>query len=211
MALSDIYMVRDIQDYQEEPLMNVYFFQDITTAITAESVVTAYIEDFLPAVRAIQTADVTHTKVDAVNLADAGNFFESVIALDGSHAGESLPAHSAVNYSLRINSRALRPGSKRYCGIDESLVSGNLITNATYIGLLNTLRSQQSALIGEGIAENLKQIVVKRVLYEVPDSSPVRMAYRLPLTDEKLVTGDVVDALLNLKISHQVSRGNGRG
>lgn len=210
MALSDCYMLRDVQTSQNEEILNVYFYQDLLLASTAENVVTAFIAGVLPKVRPIQTTVLHHVKVDAVNLADPANFYEEIIDLAGTNTGDPLPAHSAVNFSLRINSRALRPGSKRYCSIPEGAVDGNDINNSTYLALLETLRVQQSAILLSGVVATFQPIVIKRVPY-TPTGSPMgHIAYRLPTTDAEFVFGNVVDALTSRRISHQVSRGNGR-
>lgn len=210
MALSDAYMLRDFQTYEGEEILNVYFFQDLLLASIAQNLVEAYETGFLPKVKAIQTSNVVHVKLDAVNLADPSNFYEKVIAVAGDTTSDPLPAHDAVNYSLRINSRSLRPGSKRYCGVAEEYTTKNLITNAGYIALLETLRVQQSDILLSGVVETFQPIVVKRVKYNPDPLQPDKFAYRLPEDDGEYVFGDVVDSLLNLKVSHQVSRGNGR-
>lgn len=203
-------MVRDFQTYEGEEILNVYFFQDLLLASIAQNVVESFESGFLPKVVGIQTSNVVHVKLDAVNLADPANFYEKVISSAGTTTSDPLPAHDAVNYSLRINSRALRPGSKRYCGIAEEYTTKNLVTNSGYIALLETLRGQQSDILLSGILETFQPIVVKRVKYLPPGHEAPDYAYRLPETEEEFVFGNVVDALLNLKVSHQVSRGNGR-
>lgn len=210
MALSDCYMLRDVQRYEGEEILNVYFFQDLLLASIAQNVVEAFETGFLPKVTGIQTSNVTHVLLDAVNLADPSNFYEKVISAAGTTTSDPLPAFNAVNYSLRINSRALRPGSKRYCGIAEEYTTKNLITNSGYIALLETLRGQQSDILLSGVLETFQPIVVKRVKYNPDPEQPDKFAYRLPETDEEFVFGNVIDAFLNLNVSHQVSRGNGK-
>ena len=108
MALSDVFMVKDIQRYEGEELVNMWFYQDTTTAMTAEIVQQAWREDVLPKVLAIQADVVHHVRIEAVNLADPSNFSEYVTDQVGLNSDPALPAYAAVNYSLRINSRALR-------------------------------------------------------------------------------------------------------
>jgi len=203
-------MLRDFQKFDEETILNVYFYQDLLLASTAENLVDAWIAGFLPKVVAMQTNAVTHVLVDAVNLADPANFFETQIATAGANTDASMPAHDAVNYSLRLNSRALRPGSKRYCGIAEAFTTDNFITQVSYLALLETLRIQQSDILLSGAIQTFQPIVVKRVRYNPDPLRPDHFAYRLPETEGEFVFGDIINALLNTRISHQVSRNNGR-
>lgn len=210
MALSDSYMLRDVQNYDGEEILNVYFFQDLLLASTAQNLVEAFELGFIPKVAACQTLAVQHVLLDAVNMADPSNFFEKKINVPGQYNMDSLPAFNAINYSLRINSRALRPGSKRYTGIGEEFTTKNLITNPTLITAMEALRIQQSATLMSGAVLTFVPIVVKRVKYNPDPLKPDHFAYRLPETEAEFVFGNVVDALTNVKISHQVSRGNGR-
>jgi hypothetical protein len=210
MALADTYMLRDVQKFENEELMNVYFYQDVSLASSASELVTLFTDLMLPDIRNIQTSQVEHVLIDAVNLGDNSNFHESKISVLGEITNSPLPAHDAVNFSLRINSRALRPGSKRFCGIAEEFTTGNFITNSGYIAVLETLRAQLHATLISGSTEVFVPVVVKRVKYLPPGASAPNYAYRLPETDAEFVTGDIVEVLVNLRVSHQVSRNNGR-
>jgi hypothetical protein len=203
-------MLRDFQSYDTEVLLNVYFFQDLLLASTAENLCDAWIAGFLPKVIACQTATVVHDKVDCVNLADPGNFFETPTGDAGEFAGASMPAHDAVNFSLRLNTRAIRPGSKRYAGVPEPSTDRNFINDAGYIAALEDLRIQQSAVLLSGVVATFQPVVVKRVKYNPDPGDLTKFAYRLPETEPEFLSGDIVGALVNLRVSHQVSRNNGR-
>ena len=210
MALSDCYMLRDVQTCLGEQVLNVFFYQDLLLASTAQNVVESYIADVLPLVLPLQVDAVTHVKIDAVNLADAGNFYESIITTVGGSAGDGLPAHSALGFSLRLNSRLLRPGSKRICGVPEGAQVDGAIIPGSYLDAMEDYRLQMSAILLSGVVATFQPVVVKRVPYEVPDSAPPRTAYRLPESDGEFVFGNVVGCLTSTHITHQVSRGNGR-
>ncbi len=210
MALSDTYMLRDIQTYENEEMMNVYFYQDVSLTSDAATLVQLFTDLVIPDIRGIQSTVVTHVLIDAVNLGDSSNFHESKVSLAGTVSGTPLPAHDAVNMSLRISSRALRPGSKRFTGVLEDFTTGNFITNSQYIAALETLRGKLHDTLVSGSTEVFAPIVVKRVKYLPPGASAPNYAYRLPETDEEFVFGDIVEVLVNLRVSHQVSRNNGR-
>lgn len=210
MALSDCYMLRDVQTFNGEKVLNVYFYQDLLLAATAETLVDAWVAGVQPKVLDIQDVIVRHILVDAVNLADPANFFEFAQDVGGEYDGDALPPHCAVSYGLRLNSRALRPGSKRYTGIPEAVQVNGTITNSTYITQMEALRVQQSDILLSGVLSTFQPIVVKRVPY-TPEGSPEgHIAYRLPEDDGEFVFGNVIEALTTTHVSHQVSRGNGR-
>lgn len=210
MALSDCYMLRDIQKFGSELFMNVFFYQDLLLASIAQNVVESYVADVIPKVVAMQTTAIDHVKIDCVNLSDPANFFEDDTVHEGLRSGDTLPLFNAITFGLRLNSRALRPGSKRVGGISESDQSQGELTGSTILTAAEAYRVQMSTILLSGVLSTFQPIVIKRVLYDVPGSSPVRQAYRLPETDGEFVFGNVISALVSTHVSHQVSRGNGR-
>lgn len=210
MALSDCYMLRDIQKFNGELFMNVFFYQDLLLASTAENVVDSYQTDVIPKVIAMQQSSCDHIKIDAVNLADPSNFFEDDTVFEGTESGDTLPLFNSVTFGLRLNSRALRPGSKRISGIGEAAQANGLITSSGFLSVMETYRIQMKTILLSGVLSTFQPIVVKRVPYTVEGSDPARTAYRLPLTDEEFVFGNVVDCLTTTRVTHQTSRGNGR-
>jgi hypothetical protein len=203
-------MLRDIQEYHGEQVLNVFFYQDLLLASTAQNVVESYQADVLPKMTGLQSLNMSHVLLDCVNLADSGNFYDLAIDEAGGDSGDMLPAHSALNFGLRLDSRALRPGSKRICGIPEPAQVDGEITLESYLTNMETFRVQMYTILLSGVLSTFQPIVVKRVPYPVPGSDPERTAYRLPETDEEFVFGNVVQCLTSPHISHQVSRGNGR-
>lgn len=207
MALSDVYMLRDFQVVPGETLMNVFFYQDLLLASNAQVLVEAYIAGVIPKAQAIQNSNLIHTLVDAVNLADPSNFFESRIEMSGFGSGDMLPIFNATTFALRLNSRALRPGSKRIAGVSESDQSNGSFVGSTILTAIEAYRVQMKSVLMSGVLLTFQPIVVKRVPYDVPDTSPVRTAYRLPETEGEFVFGNVIECLTTGKVSHQTSRG----
>ena len=210
MALTDTYVLRDVQEIGGEKILNVYTYQDLLLTSNAEILVTEWIAQFIPVVKALQGTGLNHVLVDAVRLGDPSNFYEQVINTPGISSGDMLPSHDAVSFTYRLNTRSLRPGSKRIAGITEAEQSNGVLGGSGVPEALENLRLALKAVIMGGIVETFKPVVVKRVKYAVPGTDPVRYAYRFPETEEEFVFGDVVEVLLNNKVSHQVSRGNGR-
>jgi hypothetical protein len=118
---------------------------------------------------------------------------------------ESLPSFAAIGYTLKLNTRAVRPGSKRIAGIPEIVTNRQTITDAAYIALMEAFRLKlQSPLVGA--ADTWQLVVVKRVKTPVVGTVPLQYDYRMPTTDADLVYGSVVAALTSTTISSQVSR-----
>jgi hypothetical protein len=121
---------------------------------------------------------------------------------------DMLPVFNAINFTFKPTSRAVRPGSKRIAGIPEGAQDKGTIENAPYLALIETLRVAYGNEISVDDTNFWQFVVVKRVPYDVPDSDPVRTAYRFPETDEELVFAPLRVVTTTPKISHQVSRGN---
>jgi hypothetical protein len=160
-------------------------------------------------VEPFQHANIEHVLARAYSLGDLTDFAEvSQTGNTGNASGDMLPSFNAVNFTLRAASRAVRPGSKRIVGLAEGMVAGDFITNATTIGEMNAYRLALAATI-ESPNDNTEYfpVIVKRVPYTTSKGTE---AYRWPTTDAELVAPAVTGALLNLRVSHQVSRGNSR-
>jgi hypothetical protein len=137
-----------------------------------------------------------------------GDLGEETVGTGGGITGEMLPVFNAVNFTIKPASRAVRPGSKRIAGVPETVQLDGTITDSSYITALNGLRVAMGNEISTDDVNFYRLVTIKRVAYDVPDSDPVRVAYRFPETDGELVFAPVRNILLNTKVSHQVSRGN---
>jgi len=208
VALANIYVLRHIQDYEGEDVENVYTFEN-DAGMDAQDLCLAFIEDVLPAVMAIEGGTIVSKEVRAYslgNLSDLWNETDTTPA--GYDTADTLPVFNAVGYTFRSGTRAVRPGSKRYANIPETVQIRGQITDAAYIAKMETLRGIFANNISNDDLLFAKFVIVKRVKYDVPGSDPVREAYRFPETDAELVVGNVLNVLTSRKITHQVSRGN---
>jgi hypothetical protein len=207
-GLADIFVVDLKSSFRSEPLHNIFTYHK-TGSGGAEELAAAFIDDLLPAIQILQTGDIITESVYAYSLGDLTDLAEVVVGTAGGGGdADMLPIFNALNFTLKPTSRAVRPGSKRFAGIPESAQADGFITLGGYITGIEGLRTALDSGLDGGTGETFEIVVVKRVKYEVPDSDPVRFAYRFPETDEELVYSTVRTVLSNLKISHQVSRGN---
>jgi len=208
MALDNIYVLKDVQTYNNEEILNTYTFEGEEGG-SAVDLVNAFIEDMLPEIRPAQASQLTHTLIAAYSLGNLADLGEEVVSLAGLKTGQSiLPIFNAYSFTLRPTSRAVRPGSKRIAGVYEDAVINGIIVDPVPLGELEAIRVALDTPISTDDALFYTPVIVKRVKYEVPGSDPVRFAYRYPETDEELVFATLSGVKSSPRISHQTSRGN---
>lgn len=210
MALADIYVLEDVQVIGGvEVILNTYTYQRNAPEGSALELANAFIQDVQLLVEQIQVTSLEHTVTRVYSLGDLEDFAEvTQTGNTGVNATEAYPSYVAVNFTLRAASRAVRPGSKRYAGIPEAAGVGNVITNSGFITALNNLRVGLSAVIeSPEDATTYSPVVVKRVPYVTSKGND---AYRYPQPGDTLVAPLITGALVDLQLSHQVSRGNSR-
>lgn len=213
MAVGDVLKLTLTEKWDTggEKMLNNFYYLVNNAGATAIAFITAWESAVLPSIRAIQHSIVKVDSVRCINLFDLGDFadFNFVGAGTASSTGDVLPMFNAMNISLKLNTRAVRPGSKRFSGIPDDQTTANVVVGSTYITALNTLRDKLVAnipVVSEPGA--VTPIVVKRI--PVAATTTTKDHYRDPETPEELVYGTIVAGLWNLRVSHQVSRGNGR-
>lgn len=213
MALSDVWMATLTQGYMSltEAIINNFFFTSVDSGANAQGLWEALTaeDNLIEAINGIQNANIHNRNLRVINLGSLLDFYDVGIEGDGAvTAGDMLPPHDAVNFTLKLNTRAVKPGSKRFVGLTESMVSNGIINDSGLIVNIGALEIALSETQSNG-SWDYNPIVVKRVGLPTPGTPPYT-SYRLPEDDGELVFGQVVAALVNLKVSHQVSRGNGR-
>jgi len=208
MANLDVYELVDIQEQSGQQVLNVYFYQwNNTLAVpTAQDLIDAFQSTVQTSLKQIQDSVVTHTGVRCRNLFDESDQAEEAQSTPGSWAsgaGDNLPIHDAFGFKLIQNNGALRDGAKRFAGIVEAVVTGGVITDATYITGLATLAASLIDTLSFGIFEGFFPVIVGRIL----DGGD----YRLPANLGEAVLGLVVDSEYVPTLTSQVSRKIGVG
>lgn len=206
MALDDLYMIVHKQTYVGRKLENVYFYEKADPDLTAVDMNLAFQAEVIPAILDIQGLVVKHTELATINLGNLADNNNLVLNYEGQFGDvDCLPAFNAVNFTLKPVSRVVRPGSKRFTGIPESVAAYGVITDAGYIADLNVLRT----ILGDPIdnaGEIFNPVIVKRIKEAVPDTDPVQYTYRLPTIGDTPVYSQLGACLLALNVSSQVSR-----
>jgi hypothetical protein len=208
MALADIYVLDHIQSFNNEPIHNIYTFEAISEG-SALDLINAFEEDILPSVQLMQCDDLRTEALKAYSLGNLADLNEKTIGTGGGNtSADMLPVFNAVNFSLKPTSRAVRPGSKRIAGVPETVQVNGTITEGGYLTFMENLRVAYGNEVSTDDVNFYRLVIVKRVLYDVPDTDPVRQAYRFPVSDEELVFAALRNVTTTTKVSHQVSRGN---
>jgi len=213
MALSDLYQatVKAVYSITGETVENVFYFRKATGLGTATKLIDALADTggYLELMTNLMHEDLVISEVACLCLGDLEDFEYRGFILPGGGTGDMLPLHDALNVTLKLSTRAIRPGSKRIAGIPEDVVVNGVFTDATYISSITAFTGQMGEEQDDGTGVTFQQVVIKRVF--VPADLPDHGAfYRLPEGLETPVVGDVVVGLANNRVSHQVSRGNGR-
>jgi len=213
MAVGDVYIATLTQKNGQtgERANNMFAYLALDEGCTAVKLAGEFESgtNLVDKINDLQTGICQNVGVRVINLFDLTDFTDEPVSGTGANGGDGLPMHSALNFTLKVGTRAVRPGSKRVSFIPESAQVHGLVNDGDYIGLIDILRAQLAATITDTDADEYQPIVVKRILRPA-DATHDAPYYTLPYTLAELVYGAVTAAVVNLRVSHQVSRGNGR-
>lgn len=206
MPLNKVYLLRHIQHQDNQQIENVYFFNHIAGDGVATNLALDFEGEWLPKITPMQVPSVITDAIACYNLGDLSDFVTLPLATPGSYAlPNPLPSFNAVGFSLKLNTRAIRPGSKRIAGVSEGATAGQTIVTADMLAAMETFRLALAANL-VGADDTWQHVVVKRVRTAVPGTTPVKYRYNLPVSDAQLVLGTVVAALTSPIVTSQVSR-----
>lgn len=204
MAIGDIYMLSDRHKASwGTEMLNVYFYIGSGDGLALD-LCQGFADEILGDIAATQTIDINHYLLEAISLFDPTDFGILSVDVDGTQATETSAPFLATNFSFQLPTRAIRKGSKRIGPIPENVVVNGVITDATYIGLLNAL-TVDFALPTAPTAQpsrTFDPVVVKRVI----EGTPPDVTYRLPVSFGEAEYANVVGVTVNLNASHQTSR-----
>lgn len=132
-SLGDLLQVVDKQSYLGQEILNVYMYR--VTSITGlvgnylELIAEWFNDNVVPAITPIQVDVLTHTSIEARNLSNNLDFFELPSGLTGEVAAASdnlAPSFVTVGFQLIRESLATRNGYKRFSGLNDLQIQGNL-------------------------------------------------------------------------------------
>lgn len=216
MAINDLYHVIFEQRVlgTTEPILTNWFYQGVALACTAESLAGAFTAEggMVDLINAVQAPAMQNVGLKVLNLFSLTDFYEQDVPGGGTVAGDMLPVFNNIVLVKKLDTRGVRPGRVSIPGVIEALQSAGVISDAGYISEINNLIEAMVEDITVDVDEIYDPVVIKRVPYTLPatETLPERTAYRLPTSAEEANFGHVNAVLFNRRVSHVVSRGNGR-
>lgn len=221
MAVGDIYEIRDVQSLLSQHVENVHFYRQALDFVTtnptnSQSLAEAWIEQSLPTIAAIQTADVLHTNVLVRNLYDESDAYDASVSVSGNVSGgtatdQITSPFDAWAFQLDGDNPAVKNGQKRIAGVNEGWVLDGAVDPDSGAEFdLGAAAAQLSAAIQIGTIIT-DPVFVPVVVKRVRTGSPGAYEYRLPASSGEGVWSVVVVALFKLFITSQVSRKIGVG
>lgn len=197
MASQDLYRLIDRQTLQSQQVLNVYYYKQISAAGSSELLIAAFIEDVLPAIRAIQVDDLTHVRIDCENLTGVVDYVEETLTSNNTGADNTEPMPTFVAWGFRLNraSRLSRHGYKRIAGPGEANVTSG-VPAAGFLGTLNAAAAAIGADIGELSGPSTYRPYIVRATGTAPSVT---------------YTSFEIGSVQLVGISSQVSRKLGRG
>jgi hypothetical protein len=206
VALDGLYFLRHIQESNGQELENTYFFEHSVGTGSAVQLNLDFESEWLPLIQALQVADIVTVALASYNMGDLGDFSTLPVNTDGNYGDvPRKPLFTAVGYSWKLNTRAVRGGSKRIAGVPSEVANEDTITSGAYITAMEALRLAYDAPL-VGAADTWAPIVVKRVKTAITGTTPTQYRYTLPVPPADATIGQVVEVLTTTALTSQVSR-----
>lgn len=188
-----------------EKVLNVFHYYTTTeqTEGPANDFATAlhvqFVEFVVGAIKQVQNADLKYEHVSVTNAFDYPNRYEAAVSDVGVQSlGGSDSSFVAFAFKYVRMYNHTRNGSKRFAGVPDNLMVGNLYTGA--IGPLNTLANLLGGnLIGADVQQATK-----------PTFSPC-IVHRDEVKPYAIMYGNPVSSVQYTGITTQTSRKRGRG
>lgn len=206
VSLDGLYALRHVQESNGQLIENTYFFSHAVGDGVATDLCLDFEGEWLPLILALQVADLITTGIAAYNMGDLGDFAALPLASNGTYGDvPRKPIFTAVGFGMKLNTRAVRGGSKRIAGVPSEVANEDTITSSGYLASIEALRLAYGANI-VGASDTWQPIVVKRVKTAVAGTTPTKYKYTLPVPPDEATIGSIVAVLTSPVLTSQVSR-----
>jgi len=132
-SLGDLIQIKLVQELSLQQVLNIHFYR--VTSITGlggtytEDLADWYDTNIAQAVAAIQHTSVLFKAIEVRNFTNGIDFFIKSLTYDGDDArGDSLPPFVSLGFLQRRESLTTRNGYKRFAGVADGGVAGNVYT-----------------------------------------------------------------------------------
>lgn len=129
--VGDILRATHFYTYLGQECLNVFFYEvDTLTDPGANPFAwsEAYAEDFRTQVMAIQSTGVILNRINWENLTNGVEIAEFSTNKQGARSGDQLPSSVAFGFILRRSTGVTRNGYKRFVGVHDGAVNGNIVS-----------------------------------------------------------------------------------
>lgn len=207
VPLNSVYQLRLFGHIDSYAMENIFFYYHAAGDGAATELGLDFETTILSAITPLQVNDAVWDGIQVVNLGDLDDFQNIPLVTSGSYgAVPREPVFVAIGYSLLVNTRAVRRGSKRFAGIPSDVSNEEFITSAEYLADMEALRLLLLGNLGEG-GDIYQPIVVKRTKTPITGTVPQQYRYNLPVPPASEATVGVVTAVTTSpELTSQVSR-----
>lgn len=182
MGLGDLVQIIDNQSYLDQQVLNVYYYQCMAVGtdpdLSLEALATWFYADLIADVTAIQMDGLLHNTLDLRNLENGVDFYTGTTVVPGqiSSAGaQELASWMSAGFILRRSTLATRNGYKRFAGLSETDVAGNLWITST--ARLDTIATALAIPVTTTNNDEFIPVIVKRPIPEPntvdPTTNPI--------------------------------------
>lgn len=160
MAIGDHYELIDWQFCNGVDCFNVYHYERSSGGGNAQDLIDSFKQDVLPAVVAIQSADVTHIQLVANNFDNFADFaIETLLSANvGGEGTDSLPTFCGWTFRYVRSTRGNHNGRKTLVGVAEGDVTDGVAVGGLTSGL-NACAAAMAASIGAGVGTYVPRIM----------------------------------------------------
>lgn len=174
MQQGDIIRITDVQRLGtfSGQIRNVYYYQAFTMTgeaplqIYAEDILAAFFTTVLTPLLAIQAVSLEHIEVEFFNMSFQQEEVTQTwdVPLQGTVAGEYMPANVAYSFKLQRYSRVVRNGAKRISGVPEVATQGGRLLNPAYQTVVSAAANafaQPLTVEGDSVDALLNPVIVR--------------------------------------------------
>lgn len=208
-AGGDVIELTHEQTYLGQVCNNVYYFEAAVVDASMSGLATWFETNVVPDIKAFQNDLVTHVNLRLRNLFNLAETYEEPLTGTGARASGTteLPSYVAAAIRLDHANALVRPGFKRFVGIDEGQLDSALIA----AGTVTLIQAVGNNLVNPPIDANADwaHVIVGRVCEElnpVAGAVPRCLEYRLPNAQIELEVGYPVTYEVFTQPSTQNSR-----
>ena len=198
----DIIRIQHVFEYLGQVGRNVFFYEISNVTDPTDPLFTwldEYAAQVTSQIVAYQSNNLSYREIIAENLTDGVEISTLPYTETGTITGEPMPSYVAFNVKLSRRNKVTRNGSKRFSGVVESQVNGNVWTPPTgaTADIQNFCSSSKQFVDYDGAGNDIT--IIPRIVGRTQNANGV---YEIDLTR----VNPIVGAVLNTTLTTQRTR-----